>query len=528
MKCPECGFDNHDKAQYCATCGFDLETYRKEKAEEENKKLLYEKGIEFYNSKKYEEAREVFNRISSFLDSQNYLDEIEKAELKIYTQGKALYDQGAYKEALKIFNEISSYSDTASLISKSNEILSAREQAERLAKARANAKRLAKEKEREKAIYDKGVELYNSKQYEEASKVFNTIPSFLDAKKYLGKIKALKNKEIAEEKAKEEKENAKARAKKDKIKNLCFFLSGLVALALGVALFSESVRPIEFGEERHLLIDAFYVEIFSIFLTLFSIYILIWSSQKLKNAIYKAQDENGYTKEWLKVNDKIEDEISLIEVSAEKHEDWKYSIRLLVVYTLLPSIFMLFLVVWTIALVMVGEVTEIVWLNMVCVLLFLVSFMILPLVYSRIFYDKERDERDKEFINSVPGFTKKVSVHISKTIGTLDPTYNLRVYQQPANDPRSTGWALIFFRTLFSPITGIIRCFIVLFKMRNSSNRYDLAVACKERDIFYHYRKKELIAMLVMAVVIIVISFLFLTLTGALDIAVKWWFYNIR
>lgn len=134
-----------------------------------NKLASYNKAMELYSGRQYEEARAVFVDLGDYSDAASYVSTIDnfltERESK-YEKGIGYYEKGAYSECIASLADISDYLDSESYIEKSVE-----------------------------AIYQQATEHYDVGEYEKAKELLEKIPDSssksMDAELLLADIEAI-------------------------------------------------------------------------------------------------------------------------------------------------------------------------------------------------------------------------------------------------------------------------------------------------------------------------------------------------
>ncbi len=132
----------------------------------------YLEAIFLYQAKKYSLAIEIFETITNYKDSQNYIllcknSLYEQESSAIYEEALALFNSGKYDEALEKFNLIYNYKNSADQIVLCNTAI----QNQKLETAYISAKNL-----------------YKNKEYDKAHAAFYEIASYKDSETYLYSI----------------------------------------------------------------------------------------------------------------------------------------------------------------------------------------------------------------------------------------------------------------------------------------------------------------------------------------------------
>ncbi len=125
--------------------------------QEKINKEKYETAISLYNSGKYEEALKIFEEISFYEDSSQYIENCKKEIIEQkYQYALSLLNSEKYDEAIKIFEEISDYKDSKTQINECK--------------------------------YRKAKSLYDSNDLTNSYKIFKEIKTYKDSSTYLTNI----------------------------------------------------------------------------------------------------------------------------------------------------------------------------------------------------------------------------------------------------------------------------------------------------------------------------------------------------
>lgn len=125
----------------------------------------YDDAMKLYNNKQYIQAKEAFNKLGDYKDSEEKQNEI------MYIYAEELLNKKEYENAQKEFAKLGDYSNS---------------------KDKAN-----------EAIYQQAIELFNNKKYEEAQELFSSISEYKDSNDkmkesiYLNAEELLKNKDYS-------------------------------------------------------------------------------------------------------------------------------------------------------------------------------------------------------------------------------------------------------------------------------------------------------------------------------------------
>ena len=136
-----------------------------QRIEDEQKEAAYTRCVELMKSHNYDEAVVQFQKISSYKDSKQKIDECKQLKETerlegIYANAVKLMKSHSYDEAVKQFQKISSYKDS---------------------KQKAVDCKQLKETERCEKIYTEAVQLLKACKYDEASALFKTIQTYSDS-----------------------------------------------------------------------------------------------------------------------------------------------------------------------------------------------------------------------------------------------------------------------------------------------------------------------------------------------------------
>ena len=170
----------------------------------------YSDAIELYENGDYIEAEKIFEEISEYKDSKNYIQQIanKMSDLQsVYENAVAMYEEENYIESIHSFNEILSYLDSANYVELCANALyeQAKDNIEK--KEYDKAKDLLSNIPEKSSLYNKAIELtksideimlnnqydiavglYNSNELLEAQKRFMEISDYEDSKNYLQMI----------------------------------------------------------------------------------------------------------------------------------------------------------------------------------------------------------------------------------------------------------------------------------------------------------------------------------------------------
>lgn len=133
INCPECGKEISDQIKKCPNCGYPIKKRKIRQviilgvslaiilismvivyAQIIKPNKIYNEAVLLYKQEKYDEAEFLFNKISGFKDTLDYLNLIKDEDK--YEEAVSLFDQEKYEEAALIFNEIPEYKDTSNYV----------------------------------------------------------------------------------------------------------------------------------------------------------------------------------------------------------------------------------------------------------------------------------------------------------------------------------------------------------------------------------------------------------------------------
>lgn len=276
-KCPECGYVNNNRPNVCPSCGYNLQKYREEvieilrvQANEERIENDYKEAIKLFTSGDFTNAKIIFLSLNGYKDSASYLEQCIECQynetIEEFKNFTSLYEFFSSKEhEYDNFKEIiQNHSANKNVEIKVGAIAKRFKDIEKYKDAKIYVetcklfKTFLQSYKKEMQLlreYNEAYNLFETKKYEDATKILNELSNVnnfativQNAKDLLNKIKVAKKEDAEEKKAKEEAKKAqleaervvreKAEKKKKLIKivvSLSVILAILVAIIIGVS-----------------------------------------------------------------------------------------------------------------------------------------------------------------------------------------------------------------------------------------------------------------------------------------------------